>query len=49
MALKKKRKPPYANILRKPLKKLRGGQEVPMDLDKINAALEQARLSSPKE
>lgn len=36
-----KPRPTYADILRKkPKKKLRGGQEVPMDIDKINASFE---------
>lgn len=37
----------YADILRKKpkKKKLRGGQEVPMDIDKINASLAAANPS----
>jgi hypothetical protein len=37
--LLKKKKPPYASVLRFKKKKPVGFQEVPMDIDKINASL----------
>lgn len=44
---KKKFKKTYAEILRRGTRKLKGGQAVPMDLDRINASFEQTR--NPKE
>lgn len=49
---RKKSKQTYSEILRRghpylPKRKLYGGQDVPMDLDKINASFEQTR--KPKE
>lgn len=39
MAKPKKKKKKYVDILRAKPKRLRGGQTVPMDIDKINAAM----------
>ena len=46
-AKKKKKKVRYSQILRGfPKKGLRGGQEVPMDIDKINASFEATQKKS---
>lgn len=41
----KKRKRKYVDILKVPLEKLTGWQEVNMDLNKLDAAMEGARLA----